>query len=88
MEIDGLEQDLETAYLTCRKSYTEPPVFQKSLGHGISKTGEGQYVFRVAPEDTEPLEPGKYHYDVQIGANGDVFTVLDGILEIRRDVTV
>lgn len=87
MEIEGLDQDLDTAYLTCRHSYTEAPVFQKSLGDGITKTGTGQYVVRIAPEDTEGLEAGKYYYDLEIGANGDKFTILKGILELEQDVT-
>jgi hypothetical protein len=87
MELEGLDQDLDTAFLTCRKSHTEPPVFQKSIGDGITKVDEGQYVVRVAPEDTEGLEAGKYYYDLEIGVNGDVYTILKGILEIEQDVT-
>lgn len=87
IEIEGLNQDLETAYLTCRKNYTQAPAFQKSLGNGITKHHTGQYVVRVAPEDTENLEPGKYFYDLEIGVNGDKFTVLKGILEIEQDTT-
>ena len=88
MEIEGLDQDLETAFFSCKRNHDEPPVFQKSLGDGISKVGEGEYVVRVAPRDTETLEPGKYYYDLEIGANGDVFTILKGIFEIERDVTI
>lgn len=87
MEIEGLDQDLETAYLTCRRNYTEAPVFQKSLGNGITKQETGKYVIRVAPEDTKSLEPGKYFYDLELGANGDKFTILKGILDIEIDVT-
>lgn len=89
MEIEGLEgQDLETAYLTCKRNHSDKDyAFQKSLGNGISKVGEGQYVVRVAPEDTASLEPDKYFYDLEIGVNGDIFTVLNGVLEIVRDVT-
>lgn len=88
MIIEGMgDQELETAYLTCRKNHTDPPVFQKSLGDGISLLEKGQYVVRVAPEDTKDLEPGKYFYDLEIGLNGDIFTVLNGVLELARDVT-
>ena len=87
IEIEGLEQDLETAFLTCRKNYYQDPVFQKSLGSGITKHDTGQYVVRVAPEDTENLEPGKYFYDLELGVNGDKITVLKGILEIEQDTT-
>lgn len=87
MEIEGLGQDLETAYFTCKKNVTEGAVFQKSLGDGITKQDEGKYVVRIAPGDTENLEPGKYFYDLEIGANGDKFTILKGVLELERDYT-
>ena len=87
IEIEGLEQDLDTAFFTCRKNYTDPPIFQKSLEGGITKQETGKYVVRVAPEDTKDIEPGQYHYDLEIGANGDVYTILKGILEFEQDVT-
>lgn len=87
LEFEGLDQDLDTAYLTCRKNFTEAPVFQKSLGDGITKQDVSHYVIRVAPEDTAGLQAGKYYYDLEIGANGDKFTILKGILELERDIT-
>ena len=87
LEFEGLDQDLDTAYFTCRRNFTEAAVFQKSLGNGITKQEAGKYVVRVAPEDTKDLEAGKYYYDHEIGANGDVFTILKGVLELERDVT-
>lgn len=87
VEIEGLNQDLETAYFTCRESYEGEIVFQKSLNNGISKVDDGQYRVRVAPSDTEDLEAGKYYYDLELGVNDDVFTILKGILEIENDVT-
>lgn len=87
VEIEGLDQDLDTAFLTCKRNHAESAVFQKSLGDGITKRETGVYVVRVAPEDTEDLEPGKYYYDLQLGVNGDIFTVLKGVLELERDVT-
>jgi hypothetical protein len=43
---------------------------------------------RVAPEDTAGIESGKYFYDLEIGLNSDAFTLLKGVLEIERDVTI
>lgn len=89
MEISGLDGDLDTAFLTCKKSFSdEHAVFQKSLGNGITKIDDGEYAIRVAPADTKDLEPGKYYYDLEIGVNSDVFTVKKGILEIEDDVTI
>ena len=87
IEIEGLDQDLETAYFTCKKNHGEAPMFQKSLGNGITKQETNKYVVRIAPDDTENLQPGKYFYDLEIGANGDRFTILKGVLELERDVT-
>ena len=89
MEVDGMDgQDLELAYFTCKRDYTDTAVvFQKSLGNGITRVGEGQYAIRVAPADTADVAAGRYYYDLQIGANGDIFTVLIGVLEIDEDVT-
>jgi hypothetical protein len=87
--IDGLgEQDLDTAFFTCKSNKSsEVNVFQKSLGSGITKYDDEKYIVRVAPEDTKDVEAGKYFYDLQIGLNDDIFTVLHGVLEITQDVT-
>lgn len=37
---------------------------------------------------TESVEPGLYYYDLQIGINGDVFSILIGSLKIHSDVTI
>lgn len=88
LEIDGLEQDLETAFFTVKSSLSsETNVLQKSLTDGITKVDTGRYRVRVAPEDTHDVEAGKYFYDLQIGVNSDVFTVMKGILELEQDVT-
>lgn len=92
IEFDEAPQDLETAYLTCKSNYDdETPVFQKSLNDGIEKIKtEGNSLFygiRIAPEDTEGIEAGNYYYDLEIGLNGDKFTLLNGILMIKNDVT-
>lgn len=87
-----LDQDLDSAYFTVKAGYDDTiPVVQKSLDAGIEKVGEigeeVKYRVRVAPEDTEDLTPGLYVYDLQIGVNGDVFTIMSGQLEIKADVT-
>ena len=89
---DEAPQDLETAYLTCKSDYNDQtPVFQKSLNNGIEKIkAEGNslfYGFRIAPEDTENIEAKNYYYDLEIGLNGDKFTVLNGVLMLKNDVT-
>lgn len=83
---NGIE--LDTAYMTCKKALTDDVnVFLKSLGNGITEIGDGQYAVRVAPEDTANVSAGKYFYDLQIGVNGDIFTVKKGVLELEADIT-
>lgn len=80
--------DIDTAFFTCKQNYTDTVnAFQKRLNSGITNRGDGNYVVRVAPEDTASLEPGKYFYDLQIGVNSDIFTIMKGVLELEHDVT-
>ena len=88
IELEGLDQDLETAYFTCRKSFDDDkPLFEKSLDNGIYKVYDNYYGVRIAPEDTADLEAGKYHYDLEVSVNGDVFTIMIGYLQVIPDVT-
>ena len=81
------DQDLSSVTLTCKSNKSNDDiVFQKKLGDGVSKRGQGEYVVRVAPHDTENAEAGKYFYDLEIGANGDIFTIMHGILQIDDDI--
>lgn len=86
--IDGLDQDLDTAYFSCKKNIDDTEyVFQKSLSDGISKVETGKYRVRVAPADTSEAELGDYYYDLQIGVNSDIYTVLRGKLIIEYEIT-
>lgn len=90
IKIQGLDQDLESAYFTCETNIpnvTSVQMFQKSLGSGISKVGDGEYTVRIAPEDTENLDIDTYSYDLQIGVNDDIFTLIKGNLYIEYEVT-
>ena len=88
VELEGLDQDLDFAYFTCKKSYDdENAVFQKSIGDGIYKLSQDHYGVRIAPDDTENVVPDEYYYDLKIGVNSDVFTILRGVLDIYPDAT-
>lgn len=88
IELDDFDQDLDTVFFSCKENYEDASyIFHKSLGDGISKIETGKYVVRVAPEDTKDVTVGQYYYDLEIGANGDIFTVLKGVLDIEFDVT-
>lgn len=80
-------QDLERADFACKSNRSDSRfLFKKSLSNGVSKVGPGAYTVRVAPSDTAMAKPGKYFYDFEIGCNGDVFTVMRGVIEIMQDV--
>lgn len=82
------KQDLDRATFSCKNSRTDSRfLFKKTLGDGISKVGEGQYAVRIAPRDTSSAKAGRYFYDLEICANGDVFTIMKGVLELEQDVT-
>lgn len=85
---DGLDQDLDSAFFTVKKNETDGFMFQKRLGSGITKQDNGKYVVRIAPADTRNIDAGYYHFDLEITANGDVFTIMIGILEVIQDITV
>ena len=88
ININGLESDLSSAYFSVKKNYTdESYTLQKSLNNGIAKNEDGSYNIKVNPIDTENVEAGKYLYDVQIGIENDVFTILKGTLNIEQGVT-
>lgn len=86
-EVEGIDT-LDTAYFSCKANADDTEyVFQKSLTDGISLVETGKYRVRVAPEDTSNIEVGSYYYDLEIGANSDIFTILKGILKVEQDVT-
>ncbi len=88
VEIEGLNQDLDTAYFSCKLDPEDDAyIFQKSLTDGITKVSSGKYRIRVAPEDTEDMDLGFYYYDFEIGINSDIYTILKGKLEVTYDVT-
>ena len=86
---EPFDQDLDACFFSVRKDYNNTEnVFQKSIGNGIEKVEAGKYRVRIAPYDTESLEPGIYYYDCEIGLNGDYFTLLKGSFNIEPDITM
>lgn len=86
-EIDGVD-NLDAAYFSCKQnSQDEQYLFQKTLGGGITQSGENLYVVRVAPGDTLLLNPGQYWYDLEIRKNGDVFTIFRGVMDLLPEIT-
>lgn len=87
-EIEGLEEDLNSCYFSCKKKISDPEyTFQKSLENGITKVEQGKYKVRIAPGDTHNIETGEYLYDLQIGIGSDIYTVMTGPLTIEKEIT-
>lgn len=92
ISIKDLGQEIDTAYFTVKENYDDDtPIFQKTLDDGIELDHiDGNvyyYKVRVAPSDTQELEPKKYYYDLEINVNEDTFTILKGILDVSYDIT-
>lgn len=86
-EVEGVDQ-IDTAFFSCKINADDDEyVFQKSFHDGITDAGDGQYRVRVAPSDTEDVEVGSYYYDLEIGVNEDIYTILKGRLKIEQDIT-
>ena len=78
---------VDYADFTCKKLSDEhKSVFHTSLGAGIRQL-DGLLTVRVAPEDTQEVDAGRYFYDLCIGVDKDKYTVMKGVLNIEQDVT-
>lgn len=78
---------VDTISFACKKTPNDTEyLFQKTLNDGIT-VSSNKYVVRVAPEDTENADLGLYSYDLEVGVNGDIFTILIGTLKIINDIT-
>ncbi len=88
---DTPPKDLDSVHFSVKRNPDDGYLFSKCLNGGIQKyKQEGNklyYRVRVDPADTENLEAGFYYYDLEIRVNGDVFTILNGLLIIEDDIT-
>lgn len=83
------ESVVSNIYFSCKVKWTDDEyVFQKKIDDGIEDCGNGLYHVKLAPADTEDLEPGTYSYDIEIVINDeDVFTILYGSIHLKEDIT-
>lgn len=87
LDQDGNVVTITSAYFSCKKNRAlDTYEFQKSLSDGITQDAGGLFV-RIAPEDTADMDAGRYYYDLQLGIDDDVYTVMIGTLSIEQDVT-
>lgn len=93
--VEGLGQEPESIYFTCRDSLNDDSeiLFEKSTYNGITLVDYDEendirkYAVRIAPNDTRNLQAGTYFYDEQIVVNGDVITIMKGKFILEQDVT-
>lgn len=91
--VEDLGQNIESAKFTCRDSLNDNSevLFQKTLNDGItlveydSENDIKKYAVRVPPDDTKNLQAGTFYYDLEIGVNGDIFTIMNGRFIIEQD---
>lgn len=88
---DEKPNDLEEMLFTVKRNADDGNLFQKRLNSGVSKIAEVgnklYYRVRVSPWDTRTLEAGLYRYDLEIHVNGDIFTILNGLLIVENEIT-
>lgn len=91
LTIENLDQELDTVYFTCRENLNDnsDALFIKSLNDGITIVEEEEniykYAIRIAPEDTKDLQSGTYYYDLEVGVNDDIFTIMKGKFILEQD---
>ena len=87
---DPVDAD-EMLFTVKRNADDEVNLFQKRLSHGIEKVAKVDnklyYRVRASPWDTGSLEAGLYQYDLEIRINGDIFTILNGLLIVENQIT-
>ena len=91
--VEGLGQDLESIFFTCRENLNDNSeiLFQSTLGDGVSlveydeENDIRKYAIRIEPSKTENLQSGTYYYDEEIRVNNDVFTIMKGRFIIEQD---
>ena len=88
---DEKPNEIDEMLFTVKRNADDGNLFQERLNHGIEKVAEVgnklYYRVRASPWDTRMLEAGLYHYDLEICVNGDVFTILNGLLIVENEIT-
>ena len=94
-QLQGLEGQTPTEiYFTVKDNPSDTAfLFQRVIGNGVDLkeydpvSDTYTYTVRIAPEDTENIEIGRYFYDLEIHCNKDTYTLLKGVLSIDWEVT-
>ena len=95
MVIEEFDQALDSVYFTCRAGQNDDSdiLFEAGLNDGISiveedlETNTRKYAIRVAPAKTKNIQVGTYYYDLQVGINNDIFTIMKGRFILEQEAT-
>ena len=80
--------DADEMLFTVKRNADDGNLCQERLNQGIEKVANKLYYrVRVSPWDTRSLETGLYQYDLEIRVNGDIFTILNGLLIVENEIT-
>ena len=81
--------DFTQIYMTCKKCAKDiTPLFQKSLSSGtIEKLADGDYQFRIEPEDTNNLPFGEYVFDIELIYEDQIKQTIFGTLRLCEEAT-
>lgn len=82
-------------WFTAKNNYEDADsakIFQKTVGSGITLTtpASGIIEVKIAPTDTSslPAHQTNLYYDLKMkDGSGNIYSVLDGVLEVWPDVT-
>lgn len=95
MVIEDFDQPMDSVYFTCRDGQNDDSeiLFEAGLDDGISIVEYDEhkqirkYAIRIAPSKTKDLQVGTYYYDLQVGINDDIFTIMRGKFIIEQEET-
>ena len=95
LELKDFDQALDSIFFTCRDVQNDDSeiLFEAELYDGITvvdydeETNTRQYAIRIAPSKTEGLQVGTYYYDLQVGINDDIYTIMKGQFIIEQEAT-
>lgn len=77
---------IDKMWLTVKDSY-ENRVIQKTLGDGITKQGDGSYIVRFEPEDTNNLNYDVFEYDIQVQIGSIKKTIIVDYMLLKQEIT-
>ena len=82
-------EDITEIYFSGKDKLTDSEyAFQLTLDNGITlQEGTTKFLVSLSHEITSTLEVENYYYDLTFVMNGNVFTIMKGILKVEPNVT-